>query len=157
MKTVKWADGDMVIDRNVGRPFYIGGTRKAAQDVAHTLLQQTDEEHRIGCNISNFDERYSHSLANSGMVKMLVQQEAQAGIDRLVAWQTSQSAFITAGERITGINELLVSNESPSEVIFYVSVRVETEDILQYAYRVRLGHQYALNQKGLPLTDDTRP
>ena len=157
MKTLKWANGGLVVDRNVGRPFYISGNRKAAQDVAHTLLRATDAQRQIGCGIKNFDRKYSHLLNDPTMVKMLVTQEVNQGIQRLMSWQQTQTAFVSAGEHITGINEILVSNNDVTNIVFYVSVRVETEDILQYAYRVTLRHQYPLNDPGLPYTDDNRP
>lgn len=151
---MKWADGDIVIDRNKGRSIYIQGTEKAAQDVAYSLLTANDSVRRIGCGLRNLEQL----SRQPGMTKMRVQQEATDAVSKVQQWQVVDGTLSEA-ERITGIEQIQVIQESPTSIVFVMAVTTATNDIAQLSYRIRLGQQYqGQRRQRLPayfVTDDT--
>lgn len=151
---MKWADGDIVIDRNKGRSLWIQGTEKASQDSAFTLLTATDNVRRIGCGLKNLE----NLSRQPGMTKMRVQQEATDAINRLQNWQTLDGTLSEA-ERITGIEQIQVVQESATSVAFNLVIVTATSDAVQISYRIRLGQQYNSQRRtrmpGFFQTDDT--
>ncbi len=151
---MKWADGDIVIDRNKGRSLWIQGTEKASQDAAFSLLTATDTLRRIGCGLKNLE----NLSRQPGMTKMRVHQEATDAINRLQDWQTIDGT-LSESERITGIEQIQVLQESPTSVVFNLTIVTATSDARQISYRVRLGQQYTGQRRqqlpGYFQTDDT--
>lgn len=151
---MKWSDGDIVVDRNRGRSLYIQGTEKAAQDVAFGLLTATDPVRRIGCGLRNLEQL----SRQPGMTKMRVQQEASDSVNRLQNWQAIDGT-LTEAERITGIEQIQVIQESATSIVFIMSVKVAQEDVVQISYRILLGQQYTAKlRQSLPgyfQTDDS--
>lgn len=154
-KTWKWADGDIVIDRNKGRALYIDGTEKASQDVAYFYMTITDVLRRVGCQLTNLDRLGRQA----GMTKTVIQQEATDAVRRLQEWQVLDSS-LTDAERIVSIEQFVVVQDSPVSFVFNMTIATATSDKVQVAYRIRLGQQFlGLTRRGLPglVTDDNRP
>lgn len=154
-KTWKWKDGDITVDRNKGRAIFITGTEKASQDVAHSLMTLTDVLRRIGCAITDLNQLGRQP----GLTKMVIQQEATDAVYRLQQWQLLDGT-ITDAERILGVDQIVVVQDSPVSFVFNMTVATASSDKVPIAYRINLGQQFlGLTRRGLPgvVTDDNRP
>lgn len=140
-KTLKFSNGDMIKDRNRGRPLEVTGTEKAAQDIAYFLMTAYDPARKVGGKLKNFDTAFQNISSLPEAVRLTIQREIQDIIARLQSWQ-NQDGTLTDAERIRGINSLVVLTDKRGGVLFQFSAQTATEDQIPSAFKIKLAHQY---------------
>jgi len=121
MSTTLWVqDGHIMFDPATGQLQTVQGNRKAAQDLAESLLQEYDATQNYGSFLSQI-------LDNQipGAQEILVRHYVAEAV-RLLDQKQQDDTEVTPDEKIVQIEELVTAGDDNGLVGYYV--RVSTED-----------------------------
>ena len=133
-QTLRMKNGDLDFNRNTGRAELINGFEKASQDLADILLTVFDNERNYGSELADIEVA---SQFFDFITVGLVQQKISESVNRLIALQ-QQDAQSTADERIESITALRVRQPQGTDIVFFLAVKTETNDIVEKAMEVLL-------------------
>lgn len=157
METLKCVDGDFDIQVATGRPHYIRGIEKAAQDVAYTLLTVYDPVRGIGSELADLETNAKNAYLLPTVQNGYVRRYVESSIRRLMTIQTARLANTPPSEQIVSIDRVDIwQGVSPTDVIFTAMVSTKTKDRLPTSYRIQLGHQLPPGVAA-PFTSDDSP
>lgn len=156
--TIKFSNGDMVVDRNKGRAFTITGNQKLAQDIAYFLMSADDEIRNTGSKLKNIERQFRQNSLPGDAARVAIMDAIQTSMGRLRSWQ-EQTGNLSPGESLQRIETLNVVREDATAFLAMLAVMADTEDVLPQSYRISLAHQFVPNtEPGVPgfSTDDNR-
>src|SRR4051812_2167951 len=105
--TIKFSDGDMVIDRNKGRAFTITGNQKLAQDIAYFLMTADDPVRNTGSALKTLERQFRENSLPGDQARVAVMNAVQTAMNRIRAWQEI-SSNLSPGEQLVRIEALQV-------------------------------------------------
>lgn len=158
--TLKKRDGDIVLQSSNGRPFYVAGNEKLAQDVSDALLTDYDPERRYGSLITNVDTANSTRAIVGLFNRGFIRQNVRDALERLQALQRERSDQLDSFEALAEIEAVRVYQTSRTGYVFSVNVvPFGGLDKIPTSFKINLRHQFLNASKpGLPggiRTDDT--
>lgn len=160
--TLKKRDGDIVVQNSNGRPYYVEGNEKLAQDCADSLLTDYDPERQYGSTVSSIETANSNrgivGIFNRGFIR----QSVRDALERLQALQLRRSDQLTSFEAISEIEAVRVYQTSRTGYVFVVNVvPFGGLDKVPTSFKINLRHQFLNSSKpnlpGTIVTDDTTP
>lgn len=158
--TLKKRDGDIVLQGSNGRPYWIQGNEKLAQDTSDALMTDYDPERQFGSLVNNIDTINSNRAIVGIFNRGFIRQNVRDAIERLQALQQIRSDQLNSFEAIAEIQTVRVYQTSRTGYVFTVNVvPFGGLDVIPMSYRINLRHQFLDSSKpGLPgsiRTDDT--
>lgn len=158
--TLKKRDGDIFIQSSNGRPFFVQGNEKLAQDAADSLLTDFDSERQYGSTISSIETANSHQAIVGIFNRGFIRQSVRDALERLQALQLQRSDQLTSFEAIAEIEAVRVYQTSRTGYVFVVNVvPFGGLDKIPTSFKINLRHQFLNtarpNLPGSIHTDDT--
>lgn len=135
-KTFLVRDGDLFIDREVGKSYMLEGGAKLAQDIAHAMTTVFDSDRRYGFDFASVDQPVIVVRAAEALIQMKVSE----CLDRLKVMQ-QQDPFSTATERIDRVERIVVQNVGGGNYLFFVRVRPEQGELVERMVAVSMRHR----------------
>lgn len=158
--TLKKKDGDIVLQASNGRPFFVEGNEKLAQDAADSLLTDYDPERQYGSTVSSIETANSNQAIVGMFNRGFIRQSVRDSLERLQALQLQRSDQLTSFEAIAEIEAVRVYQTSSTGYVFVVNVvPFGGLDKIPTSFKINLRHQFLNSSKpNLPggiITDDT--
>lgn len=137
-KTLRVANGDWDVDSR-GRPIYIEGREKVAQDVANVLLQELYADASYGSELARVERSTIVDTANAH--RAIIQTLVGEAVERLQALQ-EQEETIPREERIVDYT-VIVDRMTQQQLAYSYYLAVTTEasnDPVEQTYVIEIEH-----------------
>jgi|TARA_R100000656_G_scaffold104176_1_gene76144 hypothetical protein len=161
-KTIKKADGDIVLKDSDGRAYWVEGIEKLSQDSADALMTEYDSRRGFGSLLTdnlftNSPEFGGFGMITRGRIKSMVRD----AVERLRDLQTKRPDQLSGFEAISDIGAIRVFQVSKTGYVFFVDIHpFAGPDKLTTSFTISLRHQLPPgarpNLPGSIVTDDTR-